>query len=121
MVIAVSDSPHERPTRGLNTKGSLSPNQRKLLERMQRLGFGIIRGLHVRNGEPDFEPPFEIARTVRLPGNNSARREVELKDFVLKQEQASFFAELIAIGDAVIENIKVQDGLPVWMEVREVL
>lgn len=119
MIIKVGVSPHECPARRCDTKCSLSPNQQRLLERMQRLGFGTIRGLHVRNGEPRFDPPFEITRTARLPGNNAARPELALTDFVLKQEQSSFFAELIAINNGIVEQLKVQDGLPVWMEVRE--
>jgi hypothetical protein len=121
MVIKVGVSPHESVAHRRDTKCSLSSNQRRLLERMQQLGFGTIRGLHVRNGEPQFDPPFEITRTARLPGNNAARPELALNDFVLKRAQTSFFEELMAINDGIIEQLKVQDGLPVWIEVREAL
>jgi len=101
------------------TKRSLSPNQRRLLERMQRLGFGTICGLHVRLGEPQFEPPFQVKRTVRLSGDNVPRPELALADFVLKKEQEGFFEELQTIGNAVIDVLKVHDGLPITFEMRE--
>jgi hypothetical protein len=109
-----------RPIRP-STKRSLSPNQNRLLERMQRLGFGTICGLHVRSGEPQFEPPFQVKRMVRLSGNNSPRPESALTDFVLKKEQENFFEELHAIGDAVIDILKVCDGLPISFEIREAM
>ncbi len=100
-------------------KRSLSPNERRLLERMQRLGFGTIRGLHVRAGEPQFDPPFKVSRTWLARGRNAPRLESDLADFILKDEQASFFRELHAIGDGIIDILKVHDGLPIASEMWE--
>ncbi|HRV31532.1 MAG TPA: hypothetical protein P5169_07450 [Kiritimatiellia bacterium] len=44
-------------TSGRITKSSLTPPQARLVELMQRLNFGRIEDLHVRNGEPQFTPP----------------------------------------------------------------
>lgn len=101
------------------TKRSLSPNERRLLERMQRLGFGTISGLHVRAGEPQFDPPFKVSRTWLARGRNAPRLESDLADFILKEEQASFFRELRAMGGGVIDALKIQAGLPISFEARE--
>lgn len=104
---------------GVAASGSLSPNQRRLLERMRKLGFGLIRGLHVRAGDPLFDPSPTIVRTVRLPepGPNAAR--VAPDAFALCREQRAFLECLSHMGDGVIDVIKVHDGLPVNLEIHE--
>jgi hypothetical protein len=119
MVTKVGVCRHPPEAASPEAKRSLSPNERRLLERMQRLGFGTIRGLHVRAGEPQFDPPFEVSRTWLSRGRNAPRPEVNLPDFTLKDEQANFFREVRAIGDGVIDALKVQEGLPIGFEMRE--
>ena len=44
-----------------------SENLRYVFNRMWRMGYGTVRGLHFRDGEPVLDPPFDVVRTVRLP------------------------------------------------------
>lgn len=99
--------------------GSLSPNQRRLLERMRRLGYGTIRGLHVRAGDPLFDPPPLIVRAIRLSEVGSSHHESVGAEKALKREQIAFVRELAAVGTGVIDVVKVHDGLPVGLEIHE--
>lgn len=101
------------------TAGSLSPNLRRLFNRMWRLGYGTFRGLHVRAGDPQFDPPPIVVRMARCDATSTARHEASNLDFVLKREHLAFQQELAAIGDGVIDVIKVHDRLPVGLEMRE--
>ena len=101
------------------TAGSLSPSLRRLLERMRRLGYGTVRGLHVRAGDPLFSPPFQVVRTVLLPEADAPRRALASGNFVLKREHIAFHRELAGIDNGVIDVIKVHDGLPVVLEINE--
>lgn len=98
--------------------GSLSPNQRRLLERMRTLGFGIIRGLHVRAGEPVFDPLPVIVRVVRTTEPPPGPPRPAPESFVLCREQQTFLRHLTDLGDGVVDLIKVHDGLPVQLEIH---
>lgn len=101
------------------TAGSLSPNLRRLFNRMWRLGYGTFRGLHVRAGDPLFDPPPLVVRMARCDATSTTRHEASNPDFVLKREHLAFQRELASIGNGVIDVIKVHDRLPVGFEMRE--
>lgn len=115
---ALSDDPRRRIEPDA-TAGSLSPNLRRLLDRMWRLGYGTVRELHVRAGDPLFYPPPIVVRTVRLSEAGPPRRNQANADFTLKREQLAFQRELAAIDTGVIDVIKVHDGLPVGIDINE--
>lgn len=98
---------------------SPSPNLRRLLERMWTLGFGHIRGLHIRNGDPVFDPPFTVVCTIRLPNDGADRPQIIPGEFVMNRAQRALQRQLALIGNGVIDVIKVHDGLPVNLEFRE--
>jgi hypothetical protein len=110
-----------RPSREqrASTKQSLSLPGRRLVEEFQSLNFGYIRDLRFRAGEPLFDPLYEVVRTIRLPGNNLPRPEQDLDDFVLKREIVEFFHLLSERDSGLIEVIKIQNGLPVQLEIVE--
>jgi len=118
--LALSNEPC-RPENAGTSAGSPSPNLRRLLDRMWRLGFGTIRGLHVRAGDPLFDPPPLVVRTVRLAEAATRRRESASADCLLKREQTAFQEQLASIGSGVIDVIKIHDGLPVGLEIIEQL
>lgn len=99
--------------------GSLSPNVRCVCERAWRLRYGVLRGLHVRAGDPLLNPPPTVVRMARCDAAGATRHGVSAARFVVKPEHFAFQQELAAIGDGVIDVIKVHDRLPVSLELRE--
>ena len=96
----------------LMTKASLSAPRRRLLETMQRLNFGRIEDLEVRNGDPVFNPAPRIVQDIKLGGENGPRPELGAADFVLKSQVAEFFDHLSRLGNGSVETIEVKHGLP---------
>jgi len=101
-------------------KSSISPSQQKLLTEMQRINYGRILGLTVRNGQPVMDPPPRIVREIKFGGDNGPRPESLKGDFALKAQVRDLFAQLEALGDSVITSIEIQRGLPFRMTVEEV-
>lgn len=100
-------------------KMDLSPARRRLVELMQRLNFGRLEGLRVRNGEPFFDPTPRVIRSVKLGGDNGLRREASKADFLIKAEVIELFNIFDQIGDGVVESIDVRHGLPCGMTYPE--
>ena len=101
-------------------KSSLTPSQQKLLAEMQRINFGRIFGLTVRDGQPVMDPPPRVVREIKFGGDNGPRPEAVKADFALKAQVRDLFAQLEALGDGVIPCIEIQRGLPFRMTVEEV-
>jgi len=101
-------------------KSSLTPSQQKLLAEMQRINFGRIFDLEVRDGQPVMDPPPRVVREIKFSGDNGPRPEAAKADFTLKAQVRDLFAQLEAMGDGVIPCIEVQRGLPFRMTVEEV-
>jgi hypothetical protein len=101
------------------TAGSLSPNLRYVCERAWRLGYGTFRGLHVRAGDPLLDPPPTVVHTFRCDAATTTKHEAPIPDFVIKREHLAFQQTLAAIGDGVIDVVKVHDHIPVVLEMGE--
>ena len=99
-------------------KGALSPRRRAIIELMQRINFGRIEGLGVRGGEPVFDPPPRVVRTVKMGGDNGPRPQVRSVDFDLRREVVEFFEHLGRLGNGVVGCIEVRYGLPFSMEIE---
>ena len=108
-----------RETRPNPTKSNLSKPKAQLVELMQRLNYGYLEGLTVRNGEPIFDPPPRVVRQVRFCRENRPRQEIGKSDFILKAEVRDLFAHMEAMGDGVIECLEIQRGLPFKMTIEE--
>jgi hypothetical protein len=100
------------------TNRSLSPNQCFMLAHMWRMGFGTIRGLHVRGGDLLLDPPFISTPKVRLTEDRWLGHESANADYTLKREQIRFLEELRFLGTGVVD-ITVHGGLPVALEIHK--
>ena len=100
-------------------KSSLSPSKQQLVELMQRVNFGRIDGLVVRNGEPIFNPPPRVVREVKFGGENGPHPKTSSEDFLLKSQVRELFAQFDELGNAAIHSIEVKHGLPFRMTVEE--
>ncbi len=87
---------------------------------MQRIGFGTIEGLIVRDGEPVLDPRLRIIREVKLGAKNGPRAESELDDFVLKAEVVDLFDQFDAFDTEKILKLEVKHGLPFRIQMEEI-
>ncbi|MFN0168663.1 MAG: hypothetical protein ACKV22_19740 [Bryobacteraceae bacterium] len=83
---------------------------------MSCLNFGRLEGLHVRHGQPVWDPPPRIVREVKLGGDNSPRPEASAPNFQLKEQVLELFTHIAELGDGVIDVLEVKHGLPFKLE-----
>jgi hypothetical protein len=100
-------------------KSGLSAARRRLVELFQRINFGRVKNLTVRNGEPTFDPPPRVVTEVKFAAENGPRSERCAGDFALKAQVIELFAAFDSLGDGVIDVIEVKNGLPFKMEFAE--
>jgi hypothetical protein len=86
----------------------------------QRINYGQILGLSVRNGDPVLSPGPVVLLDIKLPGDG-ARREIGLVDFVLPAEISALMVLFDELRDGVIDVIHVQAGLPRRITLRSTL
>ena len=103
------------------TLASLSPARERLVKLMQRLNFGHIEGLVVRDGEPVLDPPPRVVRQLKFCAESGPRPEAAKEDFILKAQVRELFAQMEKMGDGVIRRLEVKHGLPFKMTVEEVM
>ncbi len=99
---------------------SLSPERQKLIREMQKVNFGRIDGLVIRNGEPILHPRPVVVREIKLAGENGPRPELGAADFLLKQQVVELFGFFDELQDGVIDVLEIKHGLPFRMIVTEV-
>lgn len=108
---------HKNPPQSL--KRDLSTSQIVLVRLMEKINFGRIERLIVRNGEPQLEPRPTIIREIKLAGENGPRPELDAGDFLLKQQVVELFAHFDELQDGVIDVLEIRHGLPFRMIVTE--
>jgi hypothetical protein len=94
------------------TKRSLSAPRRRLVELMQRLHFGEVLGLHIRDGEPAFDPPPRLVRDIKLASDDCPRPGRGPDDFLLKAQVVELFQLFDRLRNGVIDLLDVRNGLP---------
>ncbi len=102
------------------TKEALHPNKKRLLELMQRINFGCIEGLVIREGNPVFRPSPQVIKEVKFGAENGPRPEVAKTDFELKKETLDLFIWLDSLRNGTIHTLEVKHGLPFKMILKEV-
>ena len=100
-------------------KSTLTPVQAELVELMQKLDFGVIEGLVIRNGLPVMKPRPRIVRDVKFGAGNGRRDEAGLTDFALKSSVQELMTTLSSLGNATVRRLEVKHGLPFRMQVEE--
>lgn len=96
----------------LLTKAGLSAPRQRLVEAMQRIAFGRIEQLHVRNGDPVFEPPPRIVQEIKIGADGEPEPGSLTSDFALKKHVVELFQHLAQVRNGKIEAIEVKHGLP---------
>lgn len=95
----------------------LSPARQHLIAIMRELRYGQIHDLTIEAGEPVLDPLPRLVRAVQICGQGRVLRRggpcSRLKPHLLE-----LFDEFDALGTGVIDIIKIQDGLPVHLQVE---
>jgi len=94
----------------------LSPEWVHLVRAMQRIGFGCIRNLTIRNGQPVINPQLRLVRDVKVGEPKPAALP---RDYVLKREVVNLHAELSGLREAHILTLEVRNGLPFRYSLEE--
>ncbi|MCG3180467.1 MAG: hypothetical protein BIFFINMI_02828 [Phycisphaerae bacterium] len=100
------------------SKGSLSPSFQRLIELMQRIGFGQILGLAVRNGEPDLVRGVRVVRTVKLAVDGEPQPQ-RGHNFAVRGEVVRLIQFLNQMGNGTVRRIEVRHGLPILLDIDE--
>jgi hypothetical protein len=90
----------------------LSAPRQAFIRRCQRLGFGTIRSLEVRDCEPVLGPKTEVLLDLKLNAEEELRAEQDLGDFVVPSEILRLLSRLDSIRDGNVEEIEVRAGVP---------
>jgi hypothetical protein len=93
------------------TKSCLNPSQRRTLEIIEALGFGVIERLLIRGGLPCYEPEPRIVQAIKLDCEPGRQPNPSSADLTLKKEFESLFDQLSRLGDAAVD-IEIRHGLP---------
>jgi len=100
-------------------KSALSPAWVHVLELMQKINFGRLQDILIRNGEPDLARGVLAVRTIKLDGDNDARRETAIKDYQLRSETVGLIRHLVAMESGLVKKVEIRHGLPVLIEVEQ--
>lgn len=97
---------------------ALSPARRQLVATILDINHGRIEHLHVRRGEPLFDPGPTIVRCWRPDRRNGPHPHMALGDFVLNDRFAWLLAQL-GTNTCEIRELVISDGLPVRCDLVE--
>jgi hypothetical protein len=90
----------------------LSTSRKLLLRLCQRVNYGVIQDLEIRDSEPIFDPPQIVLTDVKLDAVKAARPEIQLADFALCQEVCRLFLLLNDLKNTMIDRVEVRGGVP---------
>lgn len=92
---------------------SLSQPRRRLLRLFQWINFGQMQGLVVHEGEPLFDPPPKILRTIKF--GTAPSEKGGANDYLLKQQALEMFHHFDRLQNTTIVSLDVKAGLPFRM------
>lgn len=90
----------------------ISERRQAFIRQCQRMDFGKIVNLAVRDCDPVVVQQTEVLFDVKLDSDENPRPEQELKDFLLTAEILRFFSKLDAIRNGTIEHVEIRAGIP---------
>lgn len=99
------------------SKAALSPARRRLVELMQEVNYGRIKGLQIRDGEPVFDPSPTVLRTFVLDKANGPNEARGLDNFTLKRRVTRLFEIFDRKRSLLVEELIIENGLPGRMTV----
>jgi len=101
------------------TKAALSPARKRLVELMQKVNFGRIEGLQVRDGEPVFDPPPTVLQLFLFGKDNGPNASRGSEGFALKRRVTELFEVFDRERSFSVQQLMIDNGLPVRMTVAD--
>ena len=98
------------------TKRSLDRARLKLVEAIEKLGFGSIEQIPIHNGKPRLEQAAQTIREIKL-GSDMESPNGSSADLTLKIEFERLLNELSQLGDGVVD-VEIRHGTPFKLLVR---
>ena len=86
-------------------------NQQWAVRMMQKLGYGDICGLQIKDGQPQASPAPELWQTEKF-GINKPMKGILLEDFELHKQHVCFLKHIETLKNGVLPIIQIHDGLP---------
>jgi hypothetical protein len=86
---------------------------------MHEIGYGRLVDLHVRNSEPVFDPPPTVKRLYQFGRDAASRPADNRQGLILKRKVQELLEVFDREGSLHIEELKIEDGLPVLMTVTK--
>jgi hypothetical protein len=93
------------------TKKCLGQSQRRTVEIIETLGFGVLQGLSIQAGQPCFEPAPRIVQSVKLDSDAESKSECANPESALKKQFQVLFRHLSELREGTVD-IEVRHGLP---------
>ena len=93
-----------------------SQAEKRLVELISNVGFGVIRNLRIEHGQPVFDPAPKIVRNIKF-GAKDGYRDRSGDPKLHKGQMAELFDALAAIDEGCIESLEIQSGLPFKLNV----
>jgi hypothetical protein len=103
---------------GPHSTQDLRNSERQFLAGLQRLGYGRLQGLSIRDGELVLDPWPTTIRDVKF-GARPNQPEPKGDDFLLKQQLVEFFEYVRSVESGVIRVLEVKNGLPFSMSIEK--
>jgi hypothetical protein len=95
--------------------GSLSPARKRLIDVLRGLQFGRVENLLIAAGEPQFDDPPTIVRTIKLPAEAGTAGPCP-PDFALKQPMLDLLRCFDSYQTGVVRRLECRFGQPCLVE-----
>jgi len=95
---------------------SLSPTRKRLVDLLHGLQFGRIENLSIAGGEPQFDDPPTIVRTIKLPAEAGSAGPCPA-DFALKQPMLDLLRYFDSYQTGVVRRLECRFGQPCLVEI----
>ena len=99
----------------LSRYAGLSPARKRLVEVLHALQFGRIENLSIAAGEPQFDDPPTIVRTIKLPAEAGTAGPCP-PDFALKQPMLDLLRYFDSYQTGVVRRLECRFGQPCLVE-----
>ncbi len=100
---------------------NLSQSRQQLLKLIKEIQFGRIENLSITAGEPVFNSSIRVIRQVLLGKKLDCREKTINSSLELKAQVIEMFSYFDQLQKGIIPLLKIQDGLPLLLQLEETI